>query len=317
MFTLIAGLLLLSLGGEALIRGSLGAASIFKVSPLICGIVIVGFGTSAPELVVSVTAIMADKPEVALGNVVGSNIGNILFILGLCALIRPITINAKALSRDLLVVFGSTVACCVLITADFFNAMTGILLLSLLFGYIAWLYLSEKNSQLPSAKMHTSESKEVQVRPSSPYLVFLAIVAGLGMLIVGSNLFMQGAIDIAEKLEVSKATIGVTLVALGTSLPELTISVLAVIRKHNDVAIGNVLGSNIFNILGILGITALISPFPASLRILAFDQWVLAATVLLLLLVIFSLKRISRFIGFVSILAYGAYLWFGLVNFNY
>ncbi len=313
---LILGLAMLCFGGEAMIRGAMGTASWLKISPLMCGIVIVGFGTSAPELVVSVNAIIDNEPDVALGNVVGSNIGNILLILGLCALIRPMQVSASALGKDMFGLIFVTLLCCTLISTGLFTFISGIVSILGLLGYLLWTYLTETSVVTPSANLHVSESKVVAGKTLPLWANTGLLALGLALLIAGANLFMQEAVNVAQQLGVSSAVIGLTLVAVGTSLPEITISIMATIRNNNDVAVGNVVGSNIFNILGILGITSIISPIPVSQRLIAFDQAFLAGSVVWLALLIFWRKRITRLSGLLLLGTYIAYLWWGTLQFN-
>lgn len=316
MLMLILGLLMLTMGGEALIRGAMGVARKLNISPLFCGIVIVGFGTSAPELVVSVTAMLQAKPGVALGNVIGSNIGNILLILGLCTLLRPLHINRLALKKDTLCLLAVSLVCCALVSLKMFTVFSGAFLLMLLISYVVSVYDKESKNKDPSAVMHIQESAVVPEQSYSGWLLILFVLAGLAMLIGGAHLFTLGAIGIAKHFELSATLIGLTLVAIGTSLPEITISVMATLRQQNDVAIGNVLGSNIFNILGILGISSLISPIAVSQRIFVFDQWVLLVSALIAAIFVFAAKKISRSAGLIMLTGYSVYIWWGVVQFN-
>ncbi len=307
---LLAGVGLLTLGGEALIRGSLSAAHRFGVSPLLSGLVIVGFGTSMPELVVSVEAALGGQPDIAIGNVVGSNIANILLILGLCAVIAPLAVTAVALRRDAVMVVAASVLFIVLAGNGHLSHLDAALFLLSLGGYLAWAYWSERSAvaPAPSAVVHQAEAEEVTVVPKSAAWSALAIVAGLVLLIAGSKVLIQGAVGLAQGFGVSEAVIGLTLVAVGTSLPELTISVIATLRRHADVAVGNVLGSNIFNLLGILGISALLQPLELRGRIMAFDQWVMLGVAVLLLAFLYTGRRLNRSEGGILLVGYAAYV---------
>ncbi|WP_445263738.1 calcium/sodium antiporter [Rhodohalobacter sp. 8-1] len=305
---LIAGVILLTIGGETLIRGALSASDRLGISPLLSGLVIVGFGTSSPELAVSVEAALNSNPDISIGNVVGSNISNVLLILGVCALITPMTVQPSALKRDGLVVLAATVIFMITIIGGLLSRVDAIILLVLLAAYLTWAYISEKNPESPQAEVYEAEAKEVDKKPASVFGTVAAIVGGLVLLIGGSNVLLKGAIGIAESYNVSEAVIGLTLVAVGTSLPELSISVLAAFRKHADVAIGNILGSNIFNLLGILGVSALITPLTVNPRILAFDQWVLLGISILILVFLFTGRRLNRWEGGVLLLGYIAYV---------
>ncbi len=305
---LLLGVALLTAGGEALIRGSLAAAGRLGVSPLLSGIVIVGFGTSAPELVVSIEAALNDRPDIAIGNVVGSNIGNILLILGVCALITPMMVRPLALKRDSVTVLAASILFLILAGGSTFVRTDGAILLVALFAYLFWAYFTERSSFSHSGNLHRDESKELSKLPKTVVGILSAVVLGLLLLIGGSQVLLKGAVGIADQLGMSEAVIGLTLVAVGTSLPELSISVIAAIRRHADVAVGNILGSNIFNLLGILGISALLQPLPVHGRMLEFDQWVMTGTALILILFLYTGRRLNRLEGGGLLIAYGIYV---------
>ncbi|MBC8209743.1 MAG: calcium/sodium antiporter [Gammaproteobacteria bacterium] len=305
---LLLGVALLTVGGEALIRGSLAAAMRFGISPLLSGLVIVGFGTSAPELVVSVGAALSQQPDIAIGNVVGSNIGNILLILGICALISPLAVKPMALRRDAVTVVAASILFIVLVGGSALVPVDAAILLLCLLAYLAWAYWSERSHTSPSAELHKAESEELTTLPKSAAWTLTIIMIGLLLLIAGSQVLLTGAVGIAQHLGVSEAVIGLTLVAVGTSLPELSISVIAALRGHADVAVGNVLGSNIFNLLGILGVSALLQPLPVHPRILQFDQWIMLGSALLLLVFLYTGRQLSRLEGGILLLGYAIYV---------
>ncbi|MFU8895881.1 MAG: calcium/sodium antiporter [Gammaproteobacteria bacterium] len=305
---LFLGVALLTAGGEALIRGSLGAAKRLGVSPLLSGLLIVGFGTSTPELVVSIDAAVNGRPDIAIGNVVGSNIGNILLILGLCALITPLAVRPLALRRDAVTVVAASVLFLALVGGSALNRADAAIFLLALLAYLLWAYLTERSSFTPAAELHRAEAEEPSVLPKSMPGTVTAVVFGLALLIGGSHVLLIGAVGIAEHFGVPEALIGLTFVAIGTSLPELSISVIAAIRQHADVAIGNILGSNIFNLLGILGISALLQPLPVPARILQFDQWVMLGAALLVMLFLYTGRRLGRVEGGLMLVGYSAYL---------
>jgi cation:H+ antiporter len=305
---LLLGVALLAAGGEALIRGSLAAARLLRVSALLSGLVIVGFGTSAPELVVSVQAALAGRPDIAIGNVVGSNIGNVLFILGICALITPLAVKPLALRRDAVTVVAASVLFLLLVGGSALGRADAAVLLVALMAYLAWAYWTERFHAAPSAEMHKAEAEELTAIPKTMPWIGAAVLVGLLLLIGGAQVLLLGAVGIAEHFEVSEAVIGLTLVAVGTSLPEFSISVIAAIRGHADVAVGNILGSNIFNLLGILGVSAVLQPLPVHARILQFDQWVMLGSALLLLLFLYTGRRLSRLEGAMLFAGYGIYL---------
>ena len=317
-FLLALGVGMLTIGGEALIRGSLSTAKRFGVSPLLSGLVIVGFGTSAPELVVSVDAALNHRPDIAIGNVVGSNIGNILLILGICALITPMAVKPLILRRDAVtVVFASMLfLVLVLVGSSVLGQTDALILLMTLVAYLVWAYWSESSQAAPSAEVHQAEFEELTALPGSAVWTVITLIAGLLLLIAGSQVLLVGAVGIAEHYKVSESVIGLTLVAVGTSLPELSISIIAALRRHADVAIGNVLGSNIFNLLGILGVSAILQPLPVHERILQFDQWVMLGTSLLLLLFLYTGNRLGRLEGGVLLTGYVVYVVLSFTQFG-
>ena len=308
-FLLLAlGIALLAVGGDALVRGSLAAAKRLGVSPLLSGLLIVGFGTSVPELVVSVDAALNHRPDIAVGNVVGSNIANTLLILGLCALVTPLAVKPSALRRDAVTVVGASLFFLVLVGSGGLGRMDAAIFLAALVGYLIWTYRGERLHTSPSAELHEAEAEVVAPLPQSVFWTVATVILGLLLLIAGSQVLIKGAVGIAQRLGVPEAVIGLTMVAVGTSLPELTISVVAALRRNADVAVGNVLGSNIFNLLGILGVSALLQPLPVNPRILVFDQWVMLGTALLMLFFLFTGRRLSRWEGGVLLACYGGYI---------
>ncbi|WP_341502473.1 calcium/sodium antiporter [Gallaecimonas sp. GXIMD4217] len=313
---LLLGIALLTCGGEALIRGSLAASRRLGVSPLLSGLVIVGFGTSAPELVVSVDAAVNGRPDIAIGNVVGSNIGNILLILGVCSLITPLKVKPLALRRDAVTVVAASILFLLLAGGSALGRGDSVLLLFALAAYLLLAYWSEQLHTAPSGELHQAESEELSVVPKSVLWTVVAVVVGLLLLVSGSQILLTGAVGIAEHFGVSEAVIGLTLVAVGTSLPELSISLIAAIRRHADVAVGNILGSNIFNLLGILGASALLQPLLVHPRILQFDQWVMLGASLVLLLFLYTGRRLSRLEGGILLSGYGIYAWLSFAVFG-
>ena len=316
LFFLVLGLALLTLGGEALIRGALGAARHFGVSPLLSGLIIVGFGTSAPELVVSIEAALANQPDIAIGNVVGSNIANILLILGTCAVITPLAVRPLALRRDAATVVAASLLFIVLAGGGVLAPVDALILLLCLATYLVWAYWTESYQAEPAAEVHRAEAEELTVVPRPLVITLVVLITGLLLLIGGSHLLIKGAVGLAESLGVSQAIIGLTIVAVGTSLPEFAISVIAALRQHADVAVGNILGSNIFNLLGILGVSALLQPLPVHARILQFDQWVMLGAALLLLFFLYTGRRLSRLEGVILLAGYAGYLGLGLAVFG-
>ena len=311
LLALLGGVLLLFAGGEMLVRGAVSAARWFRVSPLLTGLLVVGFGTSTPELVVSVDAALSGNPDIAVGNVVGSNIGNSLLILGICALITPLAVSPMALKRDGVLGLGASVLFVLLVGGSALGRFDASILLTAFTLYLLLAWWTERQGR----KGHDEPAVSSPEMLESGSSTLFKVVAGLLLLIVGSRVLLHGATGIATSLGVSEAAIGLTLVAVGTSLPELTISVVAAWRRQMDVAVGNILGSNLFNLLGILGVSALLQPLPIHERILAFDQWVLVASSLLLLFFLYTGRRISRLEGLLLLLCYTAYIGVGVSGF--
>lgn len=308
IFLLLCGIGLLALGGEALIRGALGLAVRLAVSPLLTGLVIVGFGTSMPELVVSVDAVRSGQPDIAIGNVVGSNIGNILLVLGLSAVITPLTVTALSLRRDALGVIAVSLLFTMLTFNGLLSRLDALIFLVVLVIYLLWAYWSERFEATLSATVYKAESEVLEKVPKSVVWSITATVMGLLLMVAGSQVLLKGAIGMAHSFGVSEAVIGLTLVAVGTSLPELSISVIAAIRGHADVAVGNILGSNIFNILGILGVSAFVQPMKLADRVLVFDQWVMLGAAVLLVIFLWSGRRLNRLEGGLLLVGYIAYI---------
>lgn len=323
---LIGGLALLIGGGELLVRGSVRLAERMGVSPLLIGLTLVGFGTSTPELVTSVQAALIGSPGIAVGNIVGSNIANILLILGLSAVIVPLAVQTNALRRDGLFVVATALAfLAVSWTVGLERWVGGVFVLGLS-GYLIYAYRQERTATA-AAGDHTAAFEKAEafenvvraLRPAEPHgagvsawLIPVAIAgAGLVLIIFGGRLLVDGAVELAQVAGLSEAVIGLTIVAVGTSMPELVTSLVAAARRQADVALGNVLGSNIYNTLGIGGFTALIAPTPVPNQIARFDVPAMLAVSVLLVLFAWTGRRISRAEGatFCGIyLAYVAWL---------
>jgi cation:H+ antiporter len=278
------------------------------ISPLLAGLTIVGFGTSTPELATSVQAALAGSPGIAIGNVVGSNIANILFILGLSAVILPLSVNPASFRRDSLAMGGSALLCTVAVLTGTIGPAAGAILLACLGGYLWWAYKSESASHDAEAVRHEHEAKDRPLPPSTgPLVLGGMIVAGLVAAIFGAGWLVDGAVVLASAAGVSESVIGLTVVAVGTSLPELIACIVAVMRKHEDVALGNIVGSNIYNILGILGITSIIQPIEVPAEIAGFDIWVMLGATALLIVQLRSGWRLSRLEGALLVALYVGY----------
>lgn len=296
------GLVLLLIGGDILVRGAVTLAQRLAVPPLVIGLTVVAFGTSSPELVVSLDAVLSGAPEIAIGNVVGSNIANILLVLGLPAIIFPITCDVNAIRRDGAIMFAVSVGFIALCWSGQILNWQGAIMVSLLCGYLTWSYFSSREENQATAEAIVDEIEGISARPHSVWLSVAFIAVGIGGLVIGADLLITGGVEIAMAAGVSEATIGLSLIALGTSLPELATSLVAAIRRHGDVAIGNVIGSNLFNILGIMGITAMVRTVPIPEQIIHYDLWIMLSAAILVTPFILRGRPISR--------RYGAFLTF-------
>ena len=285
-------------GGEFLVRGAVGIARRFGVPPLVIGLTIVGFGTSMPELLVSVQAAMSGTPAIAVGNVVGSNIANVLLILAVAATIAPVAVRPEAMIRDYAAMILATATAWALMWTGEIGRPAGFALMAALAAYL-WLSLRSGD---------TSGDGDTSDPPPPIWKSALAIGAGLAALVIGAKLLVDSASVIARGFGVSEAVIGLTVVAIGTSLPELATSVVAAIRRHSEIAFGNVIGSNIFNLLGILGATAAIHPVPVDPRFVTVDMLVLAAVTVGLVALTILARSIGRAGGLAMLGGYGAYV---------
>lgn len=296
------GLVLLLIGGDVLVRGAVTLAQRLAVPPLVIGLTVVAFGTSSPELVVSLDAVLSGAPEIAIGNIVGSNIANILLVLGLPAIIFPITCDVNAIRRDGAIMFAVSVGFIALCWSGQLLAWHGAIMTSLLCGYLTWSYFSSRDENVATAEAIVDEIEGISARPHSAWLSLTFIVTGIAALVLGADLLINGGVAIAMAAGVSEATIGLSLIALGTSLPELATSLVAAIRRHGDVAIGNVIGSNLFNILGIMGITSMVRVVPIPEQIIHYDLWIMLSAAILVTPFVLRGRPISR--------RYGAFLTF-------
>ncbi len=359
---LVGGLVLLVAGGELLVRGASRVAAAFGIAPLVIGLTVVAFGTSAPELVVSIQAGLAGNPDIALGNVVGSNIFNILFILGICALILPLTVSRQLVRREVPLMIGASFLLLLLALDNRISLLDGMVLFGGAISYTAWSVIQSRKET--AAAKDTDEPVTVDViAGKSPLwlggavailgvallggglgwfnlttaglltggaLLFISgslfgnggttrvgdilhqaglIVVGLGGLVLGADYLINAATTIARAVGVSDLIIGLTIVAAGTSLPEVATSIIATIRKERDIAIGNVIGSNIFNILSILGLAAIITPGGLGVNpaIVSFDLPVMIAVAVACLPIFFTGFTIARWEGLLFLGSYVAY----------
>lgn len=296
----VAGLLGLFLGGEALVRGSVGIARRMAIPPLLIGLTVVGFGTSTPELLVSVDAAWRGVPDIAVGNIVGSNIANILLIVGVTSLVWPIRVSGATLRRDTGVMVVAALALLPIFALGAIGRSSGALLVLALAGYLTW------------ACRHPGEAgvEDVDMPAASSTLASaIWIITGLVALMFGARFLVNGSVSIARDYGISEAFIGLTIVAVGTSLPELATSVIAAVCRQSEIAIGNIVGSNIFNVLGIFGMTAMVAPIPVAARFLTFDLPVMIAVSLILTGLLTTRPHLGRGVGVAALAGYAAYIW--------
>jgi cation:H+ antiporter len=302
------GLIILFAGGEATLRGSVSLAKTLGVSAAMIGLVVVGFGTSAPELVVTLRASLGGQPDIGVGNVVGSNIANILLVIGIGAIVYPLTCEARAIRRTGTMMLGVSILLVALALNGRVGAIEGGFMVAALICFLAWSYVRDRRHQTASAKLHSREADEPGDLPLSVFRITIYLVFGLAALIGGAALLVEGATGIARSFGVPESVIGLSLIAIGTSLPEVAATVVAAIRRHTDVAIAGILGSNIFNVLGILGVAALVKPLPVANDIASIDIWVMLAASLVILPILFSGLRVSRQEGVVLLVLYVSYI---------
>lgn len=308
---LVASFVLLTLGAELLVRGSVQIANRAGLSSFFIGLTIVGFGTSTPELAASLAAALKGQGDIAVGNVIGSNIINIAVILGISALICPIPIKVAAVKREgLIVIAAGILPFAALLTGGVITRPLGLFLVSSLCVYLFMAYRAGKRDA--HADLLKELEHEIGVKPDqpkSPVLLALVLLAcGLGLLIFGARVLVDSATTIARSAGVSELVIGLTIVAAGTSMPELATSAVAALRRQSDIAVGNVLGSNIFNIFGILGITCIVKPQTVAEQVFVLDAPVMLGLSILLLPLMMSKSRVSRGEGALLLAVYGGYL---------
>ena len=305
-FLVAAGLFGLFLGGQALVRGAVVLARSLGLSRLVVGLLVVGFGTSMPELMVAVQAVFDGAPSIALGNVVGSNIANVLLIIGAAALLTPIARWNNDAKQSALIATGVAVLLYVLCLGGLLVAWQGWLLLAILAAYLIANYLM----LVRNPKTAQSEKQDgIDIWLAKNLLLSGAAVAvGIGLLVLGADLLIIGAVTIARTFGVSDAVIGLSLVAIGTSLPELATAIVSSIKKESEVVVGSIIGSNIFNVLAILGVTLTLRPIRVEERIAGIDAPLVVATSLGLLLLLAFTRRMGRGIGLAMLVLYCGYI---------
>lgn len=304
---LLGGLLILTIGAELLVRSASGLAARLGVSPLVIGLTIVAFGTSSPELAVSVRAALAGTADIALGNVVGSNIFNVLAILGLAALVAPLIVQQKLVQVDVPIMIGAGLALWLIALDGAIGPLEGAALLAALTLYCAGAVRSARREPAEIRAEYARRYGEARPRPVA--LLLLVLVAGLAGCVLGAGLLVDGAVQIARAAGVSELVVGLTIVAAGTSLPELATSVVAAIRGERDIAVGNVVGSNIFNVLGIAGVMAVASGgVPVGADVLWLHLPVMLSASIACLPIFVTGHRIGRLEGAALLVGFAGYI---------
>lgn len=323
---LAAGFLVLLTGGELLVRGSVRVAEHAGMSPLLIGLTLVGLGTSMPELVTSVQAAMSGSPGIAVGNIVGSNIANIMLILAIAAIIEPMAVSTSAFQRDGMIVLGTALLFSGIGLTLPLDRPVGAVLAGLLVAYLLYAYRQER-TMAPSEghtaayeraealdEIHADDGSETPRRRWGSLRIdlvtaLLTALGGLLLVVAGGRLLVDAAVAIARAYQVSETVIGLTIVSIGTSMPELATSAIAAYRKHSDVALGNIMGSNIYNTLGIGGATGLLSPTVIPDEIVRYDSLVMLGASFAMLIFARSGYRLSRMEGAILLTGYGVYLY--------
>ena len=300
---LISGLIILLIGGEFIVKGAVLVANKFHISPMVIGLTIVSFGTSAPELLVSIKAAIEGNPDIAVGNVVGSNIANLALVLGITVLFIPIVIDRSKIMINWVFMMLATIVFYLFSINGWVEEWEGIILFLALIIFI-FFSIRFSDNKSPEDSEHTLTNSTNQ----KPIVIILYLILGIFGLYFGAEFLVEGAVSIAHKLGMSEAVIGVTIVALGTSAPELTASIVAAYRKESGISIGNLIGSNIFNIMAVIGITGMVKPISISSKIMSFDMyWLLGISLMILPLIIIG-SRIGRLKGLLLLIVYISYI---------
>lgn len=306
ILSIIGGLIILTLGAEGLVRGSASVALRLGIAPLVVGLTIVAFGTGSPELVVSIQAALNGSSGIALGNVIGSNISNIALILGTAAIVRPMAVRVGIIKREIPIMIAVTAFLWLLLYDGNLSRFDGIILTIGSIVYPIFAYRTSKQKETKEVEKEFEEAFEPSKK--SVWLDIVYIVAGLVLLVIGANVLLSGAITIAKQFGISEVVIGLTIIAIGTSLPELATSVVAALKNESDIAFGNAIGSNVFNILGVLGLTAMIQPISAA-EIRPLDMSVMLGSGVLLWFLLGRRFILDRFEGFLLLIGYAIYIY--------
>lgn len=313
----IFSLIFLIISADKFVHGAASIASKLKVSPLIIGLLILGFGTSAPEIMVSIFASLDNKPEIALGNALGSNIANVGMVLGATALVYPIMIKSLAIRKEFILFIASIIATYALILDYDLSRTDSFILIGLLILILGWIIITSQSSTKDPLQIEVETDKEIP-QYTNLTIAILVTLAGLIVLLISSKALVWAASGIASQLGLSDLVIGLTIVAIGTSLPELAASIVAAMRKEHDMVIGNIIGSNLFNLLAVIGISGVIQPFAISSLAIHRDFLLMSLLSVLLFTMIFIQKKevsiLSRASGFILLMLYLCYL--GLIAYQ-
>ena len=302
---IFGGFVYLLLGGDFLVRGALGLSRESSIPPVVVGLTVVAMGTSAPELMVSAFSAMSGFPGIAIGNVVGSNIANVLLVIGVPVLIHSISCTEETLPRQTGLMIGVTLMFMVMCYLTPLGTIDGIILLLVLAGFLTMTVRGAAVMPLDDAE---DELERVLGLPGEKWSIALLVVLGMITLPLGANLAVEGAAGLAKSWGVTEAVIGLSIIALGTSLPELSTTVIAALHKSSDVALGNVVGSNLFNILLIMGFTSVLTEVPVDSHILRFDIWVMFLASVVLWMFVLARGTIGKAMGVIFLASYGAYI---------
>ena len=295
-------LVLLYIGGEGTLRGVLAIAKKFKLSNILVSAVIIGFGTSLAELTVSIEAVITGSPDIAIGNIVGSNTANILLVAALAALINPITLTKIKINRDIFVLILASAVLLLFKFINWLNLYSGLIFIGILLCYVFYSYFDDQKKE---EIIENSSDQTISILKASTYSIL-----GILILIFGGWLLVNSAIRVAQSYAISEAVIGLTIVAVGTAIPELTTTIISSIKKNNELIIGNILGSNIFNILGILGITLLIENIPVTDEMMKKGIWEMIAATIFFIIILKFAKSLSRILALFMLTLYSVYVFY-------
>lgn len=309
---LISGLVFLVLGGELLVRGASQLASAIGISPIVIGLTVVAFGTSTPELAVSLDAALKGNADIAIANVVGSNIFNVLFILGVSAMISPLIVHSQMIRREIPIMIGVSGLIYLMALNGVVGRFEGLILFLGIIGYTTWLVIEAKKNKKENQEIKAESELEYKEKPSSSKSLISAIlfvIVGLAVIMFGAEWLVSGAVQLAKSLGVSDTVIGLTIVAAGTSLPEVVASIMATIKGERDIAVGNVVGSGIYNILAILGLASVVVPsgLNVSESLLKYDFPIMILSALMCFVFFKTGGQLSRREGVFFLLSYVAY----------